>query len=458
MIFDLNRYSWKDWRHEMRELLSLALPMMIGQVATLAIGVADTVMSGRASKADLAAVGLGSSVFSTVFITLLGVMAVLNPIIAQLHGSGKKGEVGECGRQGLWFGLIWGVVGAALLGVLIEPMKNYLQLDDYVKQQLGDYLFYVALGMPAALLYRALHTYASSLNQPKPIMWISWAALLLNIPLNYVFIYGELGFPKLGGSGTGVATAAVYWFSLAALWWYIARSPKFGEFGLFERFSRPDFATLKSFWHLGWVIGFSYFLEVSLFSFIVWLIAPLGANFVAAQQVVMSISGTIYMIPQAVGAAATVRVGYAIGRRQFARSRYISGVALVVGWLLSVGTVLFMAFGRFDLVRAYTSDVDVAKLAVVLMLFSAAYQVVDFTQTIASYALRGYKLTRVPMCIHAVAFWLLGLLPGYVLAYPFGMGIYGFWTALIVSLTAAAVALVWYLEKSSLLAKINRGL
>lgn len=206
------------------------------------------------------------------------------------------------------------------------------------------------------------------------------------------------------------------------------------------------------------MIGFSYFLEVSLFSFIVWLIAPLGANFVAAQQVVMSISGTIYMIPQAVGAAATVRVGYAIGRRQFARSRYISGVALVVGWLLSVGTVLFMAFGRFDLVGAYTSDVDVAKLAVVLMLFSAAYQVVDFTQTIASYALRGYKLTRVPMCIHAVAFWLLGLLPGYVLAYPFGMGIYGFWTALIVSLTAAAVALVWYLEKSSLLAKINRGL
>lgn len=92
MIFDLNRYSWKDWRHEMRELLSLALPMMIGQVATLAIGVADTVMSGRASKADLAAVGLGSSVFSTVFITLLGVMAVLNPIIAQLHGSGKKGK------------------------------------------------------------------------------------------------------------------------------------------------------------------------------------------------------------------------------------------------------------------------------------------------------------------------------------------------------------------------------
>lgn len=107
-----------------------------------------------------------------------------------------------------------------------------------------------------------------------------------------------------------------------------------------------------------------------------------------------------------------MRVGYAIGRRQFARSRYISGVALVVGWLLSVGTVLFMAFGRFDLVGAYTSDVDVAKLAVVLMLFSATYQVVDFTQTIASYALRGYKLTRVPMCIHAVAFWLLGLLPG----------------------------------------------
>ncbi|WP_038328973.1 MATE family efflux transporter [Kingella kingae] len=458
MIFDLNRYSFSNFRREAKQLMSLVLPMMSAQIASVAIGVVDTAMAGAAGKSDLTAVGLGNAVFATVFITFIGIMTALNPTIAQLHGSGEREKVGESGRQGLWFGAFLGVLGMILLLALIAPLKNYLDMNDYIEHMFGQYLLFTALGMPAAMLYRSLHAYASSLNKPSAIMWISWAALLLNIPLNYLFIYGKFDFPQLGGAGAGVATAIVFWFNAIALWIYIAKTPYFHTFGLTQTFTLPHWRTQWQLLKLGLPIGFSYFLEASLFTFIVWLIADLGNDYVAAQQIVISLTSVIYMIPQAIGTAATVRIGYSLGKRHFARARYISGVSLSVGAVLAVCTLTGLLFGREFFVSLYNKDPNVIRIAVQICLFAAIFQVFDFMQCIASYALRGYKITRVPMIIHAIAFWLLGLLPGYVLAYGLDMGIYGFWVALIVSLCAAAVALVWYLEKCSAWAQNNRGL
>ena len=478
MLFDLTRYSPANFKHETRQLLALAIPMMLGQIATVAIGVVDTAMSGAAGKDDLTAVALGSSVFSTLFITFMGIMAALNPIIAQQHGAGKTHEVGETGRQGVWFGLLLGIIGMAILFALILPLQNYLDMSAHIKTMFAQYLSIVALGLPAALIYRALHAYASSLNKPQPIMWINWAALLLNIPLNYLFIFGSTGIaelaerfqaapalvatlrqlpiPALGGVGAGVATTIVFWFSTFALALYIAKSQDLRRFGFTQRFCLPNWHTQKNIAALGWAIGLSYFLEASLFTFIVWLIADLGENYVAAQQIVLSLGSVIYMIPQAIGSAATVRVGYAIGRRQFARARYISGVAIVCGWGLGACTLVALLVFRLPLAKIYTQDAAVLALASSLLIFAGIFQVFDFTQCIASYALRGYKITRVPMIIHAIAFWCLGLILGYILAHAANMGIYGFWTALIISLASAAAALVWYLEQRSQLAKQDR--
>ena len=366
----------------------------------------------------------------------------------------------------------------AVLFALIIPLQNYLDMSAHIKTMFARYLGIVALGLPAALIYRALHAYASSLNKPQPIMWINWAALLLNIPLNYLFIFGAAGtadlaerfqaapalvawlrqlpVPALGGVGAGVATTIVSWFGTFALALYLAKSRDLRRFGFTQRFSRPNWRTQKNIATLGWAIGLSYFLEASLFTFIVWLIADLGENHVAAQQIVLSLSSVIYMIPQAIGSAATVRIGYAIGRKQFARARYISGVAIVCGWILGACTLVALLVFRLPLAKIYTQDAAVLALAASLIVFAGVFQVFDFTQCIASYALRGYKITRVPMIIHAVAFWCLGLVLGYILAHAANMGIYGFWTALIISLASAATALVWYLEQRSRLAKHDR--
>lgn len=449
MLLDLNRYSAAVFFKETKLLIALALPMMLAQIAAVGVGFVDTVMAGAAGKNDLAAVALGSSAFSTVYITFIGIMTALNPMVSQLFGAKKYDETGETGRQGLWFGLILGLAGMLLLLLSIRPFMWYLELSESVEDMLAQYLLFVALAMPAAMLHRALHAYASSLNRPKPIMWISWAALILNVPLNYMFVYGKFGMPQLGGAGCGLATMLVFWFNAVALWLYVKKNAYFSPFKLAGVFSKPNPAKLKYMWKLGWPIGSSFFVEASLFSFIVFLVAKFGEDYVAAQQVVISLTSVIYMIPQAVGSAATVRVGYALGRLQKQRARYISGVSLVAGFFLALLTMLLLMTARGPLSAMYTDDAQILAIASGVLIFAAIFQFFDFTQCIASYALRGYKVTKAPMVVHCFAFWGFGLLPGYLLANQGGMGIYGFWSALIFSLGAAAFVLVWLLEKHS---------
>ena len=420
MLLDLNAYSWPVFKKEINKLAVLALPMLVAQVAQVGIGFVDTVMAGGAGKAD---------------------------------------EVGETGRQGIWFGVMLGIIGMLLMWLLVWPFQAWLSLSDKVENMMALYMFFTGLAMPAAMVHRALHAYASSLNRPRVIMIVSFLAFLLNIPLNYAFVYGKFGMPALGGAGCGVATAVVFWFNALVLWLYVAKQQYFRKFKLMDKFSKPDGRAFKQIWKLGMPIGLSFFLEVSLFSCIVFLVARLGEDYVAAQQVVISLTGVIYMIPQSVGAAGTVRVGYSLGRGEYVRARYVAGVSLVLGLLLAVLTALLLVLFRHPLAGMYTDDAGVLAIAATVLLFAAVFQLADAAQVIASGALRGYKITTAPMLIHTLSFWGIGLGLGLWLGLgqgtlPLGygtrpLGAAGFWWALTLSLVLAAVLLVALLAKES---------
>ncbi len=216
--------------------------------------------------------------------------------------------------------------------------------------------------------------------------------ILLNIPLNYAFVYGKFGMPALGGAGCGVATAVVFWFNALVLWLYVAKRQYFREFKLMDKFSKPDGRAFKQIWKLGMPIGLSFFLEVSLFSCIVFLVARLGEDYVAAQQVVISLTGVIYMIPQSVGAARHGAGGLFARPRRICRARYVAGVSLVLGLVLAVLTALLLVLFRHPLAGMYTDDAGVLAIAATVLLFAAVFQLADATQCVASYALRGYKI------------------------------------------------------------------
>lgn len=460
MLLDINHYSFATYKKELIALTTLALPMLLSQIAQVGTGFVDTVMAGGAGKEDLAGVALGNSLFLTIYITLMGVMSSLNPILAQAFGAGQKSgdcaklrHIGELGRQGIWYGLGMGVLGMAMIWLAIAPFHTYFSnLSERTLTITENYLWFVGLAMPPAMIHRALHAYASSLDKPNVIMWVSWLCFFINIPLNYVFVYGKWGMPALGGAGCGLATAIVFWVNAIVLGIYVIKDKHFAKFGLTDKLTLPSLKQFGDITRLGLPIGLSFFIEVSLFTFIMFLVAKLNGNtenYISAQQIVINLTSIIYMIPQSIGIASTVRVGFMLGAGDPAQARYISGVAVGSAMMISLITALVLVVGRYPLAQMYTDDVAVIAIVGTLMLFASGFQLVDATQCVASYALRGYQVTKIPMLIHAIAFWGCGLLPGIGLAFYGGMGIYGFWTALVVSLSVASVLLLWHLERHS---------
>lgn len=455
MLFNIHQHHLSTFFKHAHALLILAVPMLLAQIAQVGTGFVDTVMAGGASKDDLAAVALGSSLFVTVYVSLMGIMTAINPILSQAFGqfgTTNKLAIGEIGRQGLYLGILLGLFGMFIMWTFIDVFQSNFNLSAYGLKTTGEYIYYTSFAMPAAVIHRALHAYALSLERPNMITIASFVCFFLNIPLNYIFVYGMWGLPRLGGAGCGLATAIVYWLNVLILWIYIAKNAYFKDFAMLSEFSPPNMRQLKELMALGIPIGLSFFIEVSLFTCIMFLVAKLPGDttsMVAAQQIVISITSFIFMIPQSIGVASTARIGYFLGKRAYASARYVAGVALAIAIGMSFFTALFLILARFSLAQLYTNDMTIIALTASVILFASAFQLVDAIQCVASYALRGYQIAKLPMLIHIIAFWGCGLLPGYYLAFHQQMAIFGFWWALVFSLSVAGICLLALLEYHS---------
>ncbi|MBR5941316.1 MAG: MATE family efflux transporter [Neisseriaceae bacterium] len=435
----------KRFFYELYLILAIALPMMIAQVAQVGTGFVDTIMAGAVGKSDLAAVGFGSSVFATIYITLLAFPTALNPLLSHEFGAKRIDQLRHTAQQGVWLCFFVGLLGALLVVLSGIFLPNFLNWEQSTIRTTQLYLYGVAFGLPAAIVSRALQSYAAAVGRTQEVMWIGLGGLLLNIPLNYILIYGKLGLPKLGGAGCGFATAAVFYFNAVGLWLAVSYQKYFKKFNFNQAFRLPEMAAFRPIIQLSLPICLSFFIEVSLFSFIAILIARSGEHFVAVQQVAMTISGMLYMLPHSLGAAVAARIGQALGAKTPRRAAHIAFVCVVSGAIGALFVGIALGVFRQPVLRLFSNDTAVLALGRDILLIAAAYQVVDAVQTIAAGALRGYKATKVPMMIHFAAFWLLGLGLGVYWAFGVGLQLHGFWYALLLALTAAALLLTSYL-------------
>ncbi len=438
---------------ESRAILKLAGPIIVAQLAQTAMAFVDTVMAGRVSPADLAGVSLGASIWITLSLSFTGILLALSPLVAQAYGGKRYHEIGPLMRQGLWLALALGLFAVLLLKLGTPGILRLAKAAPDVAVKTEGFIDGVIVGLPAFLIYKVFHCYTSSLSKTKPIMVISVLALLLNIPANYVLINGLFGLPKLGGAGCGWATALVCWFSLLALIAYTSRRAFYRQFELWRHFEWPRWAEQKRLLRLGLPIGLTYLAEVSVFTIVALMLAQLGASVVASHQITLNFSAQTYMLPFGVATALTVRIGQHVGAGHYAHAAHTSKVGITLVLLLACATALLILLMAPQIAAMYTPDKAVQALAVTLLLFAAAYQLPDAVQVSATGALRGYKVTTLPMVIQVLAFWVVGIFGGYMLGLhgvPFvhdgrPLGAPGFWSALVLSLTAAAVPLLWYL-------------
>ena len=435
-------FSREEFLAEAKPLMKLGVPMVATQLFIMGMGFVDTVMAGRYSSVDLAGVTMGGNVLWPLFMFSSGLTMALVPIVAQLRGADKVRDIGEKARQGLWiaFAMSFFIVGVMLNA---EPFFVWLGVDASVIRVAMDYLRACAWGVPPVMIYISLRFVAEGLGQTQPPMMIAAGALILNIPVNYVFIYGKFGAPELGGVGCGVATAVVYWFELF-LMMFVLRLPFFRKTGFLEKFSWPNWHGIQEILKVGLPIGAQSFVGMMVFSIVGFLVAGMGITELASHSIAGNLNWLTYVIPMALGSAVSIRVGFAVGAFDSEAVGRIIRTIYQITLCYAVIVSCLLIFARFALVSMYTEDQAVLVLGAVLMLFVAFYQIFDDLQAVTGGILRGFKDTMIPMLITLVSYWVIAIPVGYLLAegvwFIEPLGVYGYWSGLTFGLFLAATA------------------
>mgnify|MGYP000287632401 CR=1 FL=1 len=436
-------------------LSRLAWPVLVAQLATIGMMAIDTIVVGRAGTDNLAALAVGASIYVSLALALSGVVQAILPSVAHRLGKGDSEGAAQLIRQAFWLVLLLALIGDVIL-CFPDWMIAFAELPEPVAAITAEYLRVLALSLPASLGYRAFHAIAGGVGRTRPLMWLSLVqttchALLAPILADSVTIAGLTFGLGLGAIGAASSQALLAWAvcltGLLVLW----RSPYYRRLmqgaGLWP--GRPDLPTQKHLLRVGVPMGLSYFVEISAFTLMAIFIARLGPEILAGHRIVANISAMVYMFPLAVGTATAALIGQADGGRDVRGAEALSRASFMVA---AVGA-LFLAAAlwvfREPLAALGSPDPAVIGVAVGLIGYVAAYQLFDALQTIAGFALRGYRVTFVPLGVHLAAFWLVGLAGGYVLAFTglpslgvSPMGAAGFWCAALIATFLAAVGLL----------------
>ncbi|WP_210451623.1 MATE family efflux transporter [Pantoea ananatis] len=436
---------------EARQLLALAIPVILAQVAQTAMGFVDTIMAGAVSATDMAAVAVGTSIWLPAILFGHGVLLALTPTIAQLNGSGRRERIAEQLRQGFWLAFFLSLLIMLVLwnaGYVIRSMHD---IDPLLAEKAEGYLHALLFGAPGYLFFQVMRNQCEGLSKTKPAMVLGFLGLMLNIPLNYIFIYGHFGMPALGGVGCGVATASVYWAMFFCMRFWVRRMRSMRDIRVESRWSAPSRVILQRLTGLGLPVALALFFEVTLFAVVALLVSPLGIVNVAGHQIALNFSSLMFVLPLSMGVAATIRVGYRLGQGSTEQARVAAWTAQGVGVSMAVITAIFTVTFRHQIAQLYNDNPAVVTLAAQLMMLAAIYQISDSIQVIGSGILRGYKDTRSIFFITFIAYWLLGLPSGYILALTDWvvprMGPAGFWCGFIVGLTSAAIMMLWRVRR-----------
>ncbi len=449
-------FSQGKWRVELRALMKLAGPLIVNNLAIAGIHFADAVMAGRLGAETLAAVAVGGSIWFFGFTICLGTLMAISPIAARHFGAGNPEMIGRYTRQGIYFGVFIAVIIIFVFYQFVGSTLNAVGIDPSFRNLTESYVLALVWGAPGIFVFLALRFTTEGIGITKPIMYASVASLGINVFLNWVLMFGNLGAPALGAVGCGIASAITMWSMMIGLGLYMMRSKVYAPLKIFARVGkvRPD--AIKEILMLGVPIAVMITAEAGLFNAVSILMGTRGAAIAAAHQVAINFAMTAFMIPLALSSAITVRVGHALGSGDTHGARLSAAIGVATCAVIMACAAAFMLLFRETVVSIYTNDPAVTSIAVSLLLAAAIFQIGDGIQIGAAGALRGYKDTRFPMVINIFSYWVLAFPLAYMAAITYRAAPVYTWGAFIVGLWIAAVLLTWRLIRLSK-AALNRA-
>lgn len=425
---------------ESRSTLKLALPLMIGQLSQMLLGVADTLMIGRLGVEEMAALTFANTLFHVPFVFGIGLLTAVSVFTSNASGANDApGARGSC-RHGLYLSLALGCLMFALSWWISNHLDRFGQPPEVVARSQTFFRILMASCIPA-LASIALKNHADALNRPWPPFWIFLGGVALNILLNWIMIFGHLGCPALGLEGAAWATLISRVAILVAMFVWLHLAPGLREWVPYRWFRKPDPTDLKRLLAIGLPASLQMLCEVAAFSSAGLLMGRFGSTAMAAHQIAITCAATSFMIPLGLSMALTVRIGEAHGAGHAHRLRPI----LLSGWLLCAGFALaaaafFLIFGK-SLAAAFIHAPDVIALTASLLVIVGIFQIFDSIQVASAAMLRGLHDARIPALMGFVSYWIFGLPLAWFLAFHTPLAAAGVWWGLAAGLVVACLTL-----------------
>lgn len=426
--------------------IKIMIPIVITQVALYLMSFFDILMTGRYDTFHLAGVTIGSSFWIPVYTGLSGILMGLTPIIAQQIGAKNKNDVRPTVQQALYVSLALSAIIFVLIHWVVLPAITRMPLDMPVIEVASAYLTGMSIGLVPLMAYTVLRSFFDALGATRVSMFIILLSAPINIVLNYLLIFGNFGFPELGGAGAGYASGFTYWlvFFIAVLIAWSSRH--FKEYTLFRSWQRISLRKWKEILRIGVPIGLSIFVETSIFSVVTLLMSSYTAQVISAHQIALNFTSLLYMVPLSVSMGTTILVGQSIGANKTKDAREYTYLGIAFAVVFSFLSIFILLMFRESIASMYTTDTAIITLAVHFFVYAALFQLSDAVQAPIQGALRGYKDVTMTFLVGIVSFWLIGLPTGFALARYTELGAYGYWVGLIVGLTVGAVILSFRLR------------
>ncbi|SFD01028.1 MATE family efflux transporter [Pseudoalteromonas denitrificans] len=445
---------------EAKYLLRLAIPVFFAQVILVLMGVVDTIMAGQVSQFDLAALSIASGLWNPILLSLQGILLALTGIVAHLFGAKRITDVRIQFHQALYLSIILSLFGLFLINQL-HLIIGLINIEPQVIELTLAYLNYVKWGLPGFLIYCIFRNVSEGMTLTKPALYISIIGLAVNIPTNYIFIYGKLGLPELGGAGCGIATAIVFWCMALSQIIYTYSSKKLQGKFLLSQFKVPDLSIMASIFKMGIPISLATFFEVTLFACIPLFIANLGAVVVSGHQVAASVSTVLFMMPLSLSMAICIRVGNLYGQKQYKKLKSTIFTSFLLAIAISIIVASSTFLGRTWISTIYSDVPEVIALASSILILACFYQLPDAIQVAANGVLRGLKYTTPISYITFISYWLIGFSFGYVLGKTnlivSPMGAQGFWLGIIIGLSVASFLMILTVKNRLTRTPFNNG-
>lgn len=443
-------YRWGTYSQQYKISLNLAYPVVIGQLGQIMVSVADSIMVGKfLGTIPLAAISLAVSVLIIPMVFAIGVAYGLTPLIAGADGEENPAKATKYFKNGLVLNSILGLIIYGLIALFAEG-AHLLGQDERVVAQALPYIHVVGFSIVPMMSFFAFKQFAEGLSDTKAAMRVSLAANFLNVLLNYPLITGWGPFPELGLIGAAVSTLITRFLMLGGMALYIRKKEKFALYWSFWRDSEVNWPTIKEILDIGVPSGLQYVFEAGAFAMSGVIVGMIGPVQQAAHQIALNIASVSYMMVSGLGAAATIRMGNQLGRKDYPMLRLAGQSLFHLTFFFMLVTMTLLILLRNFLPQFYSSDPEVLQYTAVLMVAAGIFQMPDGMQATALGALRGIKDVNIPTVVAFVAYWVIAVPLCYFLGVYLEKGPIGVWMGLTVGLVLASIALYWRFRHKTL--------